>query len=470
MLARGAKEYDVIVIGSGSGTALVEYALNDGMRVALVDRGAALEGRGPVGGTCLNVGCIPSKLLIATADRVMEIEEAYRMGIKVTIESVDFERIMHRMRSIIDEDSAGIAQGLRNTDGLDFYYTTAHFVDAHTMQVDDQRITADKIFLVAGARPLIPPIRGLDEVPYLTNENVLRLERLPESLTIIGGGYIACEYAHFFAAMGSQVTILQRNRRLVPNEEPEISELLREKLGERMSVHVGTEVLAVTRDDSGHGYRLTTRDTGTDEEGSFSAEQILVATGRRSNADLLQVENAGIETDDANYVIANEYLETNVEGIWAMGDITGRHMFKHVVNTEVSYAWHNSQHDHKVPMPYHAIPHAIFSYPQIASVGMTEAEARREHDVLVGHASYMDVTMGEAMMEIDGIAKAVVDSESRRILGFHIMGAQASTLIQEVINAMTTGEGIQVIATGLHIHPALPEVVQVALANLHRHD
>ncbi len=465
-----AKEYDVIVVGSGSGTSLVEYALNSGMRVALIDRGAALSGRGPVGGTCLNVGCIPSKLLIATADRVMEIKEAYRMGIEATIENIDFERVMHRMRSIIGEDSEGIAEGLRNTKGLDFYHTKGHFVDAHTMQVDDKRISADKIFLVAGARPLIPPIRGLDEVPYLTNESLLELERLPTSLAIIGGGYIACEYAHFFAAMGSQVTVLQRNQRLVPNEEPEFSELLKEKMGERMSVHVGTEVLAVDRDENGNGYRLTARDTDSGEESAFTAEQILVAAGRRSNADLLQVENAGIETDDRNYVVANEYLETNVDGIWAMGDITGRHMFKHVVNAEVDYAWHNSHHEHKVAMPYHAIPHAIFSYPQIASVGMTEAEARREHDVLVGHAQYLQVTMGEAMMEIDGIAKAVVERETRRILGFHIMGAQASTLIQEVINAMATDEGIQAIASGLHIHPALPEVVQVALSNLHSHD
>jgi mycothione reductase len=343
-------------------------------------------------------------------------------------------------------------------------------VDAHTMQVGDKRITADKIFIVAGARPLIPPMRGLKDVSFLTNDNVLRLERLPKSLAIIGGGYIACEFGHFFSAMGSQVTILQRNKRLVPDEEPEFSELLREKMGERMAVHVGTEVLAVDRDENGDGYRITARDTGTGEESTFSAEQILVAAGRRSNADLLQVENAGIETDDDNYVIANAFQETNVDGIWAMGDIKGRDMFKHVVNAEVDYAWHNSHHEHKIAMPYHAIPHAIFSHPQIASVGMTEAEAKQEHDVLVGHASYMQVAMGEAMMEIDGITKAVVDRETRRILGFHIMGAQASTLIQEVINAMATDEGIQAIASGLHVHPALPEVVLRTLSNLHSHD
>ena len=199
------------------------------------------------------------------------------------------------------------------------------------------------------------------------------------------------------------------------------------------------------------------------------AEQVLLAAGRQSNADLLRVEAAGIATDARGYIQANEYLETNVKNIWAFGDITGRHMFRHVANQEAEYAWHNSQHGHRIAMPYHAIPHAVFSHPQIAAVGLTEREARREHQVLVGVTPYTSVAMGEAMAEQDGFCKAVVDRATGRILGFSIIGPQASILIQEVVNAMAAGGELNVIGGALHIHPALPELVLKAVYHVHEH-
>ena len=286
-------------------------------------------------------------------------------------------------------------------------------------------------------------------------------------MVIIGGGYMACEFAHFFAAMGTRVTILQRNEYLVPEEEPEISTLLKTKLSERMEVYTGSEVIAVGRQEG--GFVLTARDVSQGAERSFAAEQVLLAAGRRSNADLLQAHAAGIATDERGYVVVNEYLETNVKNIWAFGDITGRYMFRHMANEESSFAWHNSQHGHRAAVPYHAVPHAVFTYPQIASVGLTERQARRGHSVLVGLTSYTSVAMGEAMLEHDGFAKAVVERSTGRILGFHIIGAQASILIQEVINAMASGGQINAIGSALHIHPALPELVVRALYNVHDH-
>jgi dihydrolipoamide dehydrogenase len=198
----------------------------------------------------------------------------------------------------------------------------------------------------------------------------------------------------------------------------------------------------------------------------------MVAAGRRSNADLLRVENAGIATDERGYIKVNEYLETDVENVWALGDATGRHMFKHVANREASIVWHNFAHDHKVAMDYGAVPHAVFSHPQIASVGMTEAEAAAEHDLLVGEARYLDVAKGQAMMETDGFAKAIVQRGSSqshgagKILGFHIIGPHAPILIQEVVNAMADDAPPGAVGQGMHIHPALPEVVVSALYNL----
>jgi mycothione reductase len=453
-----AKDYDVIVIGSGAGAAIVEGALQHNLRVALVDRG-------PLGGTCLNVGCIPTKILTFPADRVVEIEEARKLGIEAHIERVDFQGIMERMRHLVGEDRDHIRRGIENTRELDFYEVEAFFVDKYTLQVGDTRIRGKKIFIVAGARPLIPRIEGIEQVPYLTNETVLALPSRPASLAIIGGGYIAAEFAHFFAAMGTEVTILQRNLRLVPEEEPEIAELLRRKLAERMAVHTGVEVVAARAGDD--GVTLVTKNTHTGAQQEFTAAQVLIAAGRRSNADLLRVAEAGLETDTRGYIVANEYLETSVANIWAFGDIIGKQMFRHSANREASYAWHNSEHSkHKAAMDYSATPHAVFTYPPIASVGLTEEAALEKHDILIGTAGYWDVAKGQAMLERDGFAKAVVARKDGKILGFHIIGPEAPTLIQEVINVMAQGGTIQDVGAGMHIHPALPELVVNTLYSL----
>ncbi len=451
------KEYDVIVVGSGSGTRIVDNALGHGMRVALVDRG-------PLGGTCMMVGCIPSKKLIFPADRVMEAREAEKLGLEVDIRHIDFGSIMERMRRGVREGQEKVRAGIEAAADLDFYEMEGHFVDKYTLQVGDERIRGDHIFLVSGARPLIPPIEGLEDVPYLTNESVLELTERPESLLIVGGGYIGTEYGHFFAAMGTQVTIVQRNEHLVPEEEPEISELLKKKMAERMDVHTNTEAVQVHEDED--GISVVCKNVQSGEEQTLNAERIMIAAGRTSNADLLQVENAGIETDERNYIRVDEYLETNVENVWALGDATGKHMFKHVANREAAVVWHNFAHDHRVPMDYGAVPHAVFSHPQIASVGLTEEQARGQFDILVGRADYGDVAKGEAMMETDSFAKAIVEQESGRILGFHIIGPYAPMLIQEVIDAMADEGTVGDIARPMHIHPAMTELIPATFSNL----
>ena len=451
------KEYDVIVIGSGSGTIIVNEALMEGLKVALVDKG-------PLGGTCLNVGCIPSKMLIYPADVIAEIQEAKKLGITAEIKNIDFNSIMDRMRRSVQEGQDHMRRGIRNSRNLDFYEAEGHFIEDYTMEVKGEKIRGEKIFIVAGARPSIPPIKGIDKIDYLTNESVLRLNKGPKSMAIVGGGYIAAEYGHFFAAMGTKVTIVQRNIRLIPDEEPEISELLKREMGKRMDIYTNTEVIKVER--KGDNAIVVGMDRDTGGERSFEAEKVLVATGRTSNADLLKVENTGVETDERGFIKVNEYLETNRENIWALGDIIGKEMFRHVANREAGLAWHNSMHEHRVKMDYLAAPHAVFSHPQIASVGLTEEQAKKNYRILVGKAKYSDVAKGEAMMEEEGFAKAIVERDSGKILGFHIIGPEAPTLIQEVINAMANGEDIWSINQGMHIHPALPELIQATLQNL----
>ena len=450
------KEYDVVVIGSGSGAIIASRALAHNQSVALVDKG-------PLGGTCLNVGCIPSKMLIYPADVIAGIQEAKKLGISAEITHIDFKAIMERMRKVVKEGQDEMRAGIASTEELDFYETEAFFTGDHTLDVGGKSIKGDKIFIVSGARPLIPSIKGIDEVNYLTNETVLHVKECPESLLIIGGGYIAAEYGHFFAAMGSHVTILQRGNRLVPNEEPEISDILKKKMESRMEIHTNTEAEEVQKEND--LYSVIGKDTTTGQRKEFTVKQIMVAAGRRSNADVLQVQNTGVATDRRGYIKTNDYLETTKENIWALGDVIGKQMFRHVANREADIAWGNSQGE-KRAMDYIATPHAVFSYPQIASVGLTEAEAKTDHHILVGRAQYSDVAKGMAMMETEGFAKAIIDRETWTILGFHIIGPHAPILIQEVIDAMAMGGSLHPIGEGMHIHPALPELVVTALSRL----
>ncbi len=451
------KTYDVIVVGSGSGMLIVEEALSQGLKVALVDKG-------PYGGTCLNLGCIPSKTLIYPADVIVEIQEAKKLGIDAEIRGVDFGAIMERMRTNRRETQSQIRSGAEHIHELDFYEGEGHFVADHTLEFEGKRLKGKKIFLASGSRPLIPPIKGLDGVDYLTNESALELTERPESIIMIGGGYVAVEFAHFFAAMGTKVTILEMLDRLAQSEEREISALLERAMARRMEIHTGTAAREVRKSDG--GCTVVAKVGKKRGEVEFSAERVMVAVGRRSNADLLKVENTNVAVDERGFVKADEYLETSKKGIYAVGDANGRQMFLHVANREAALAWHNATSKKRIAMDYSAVPHAIYSHPQVASVGLTEEEAGKEHHVTVGRASYSETAKGEAMMEEEGFAKAVVDEHTGKILGFHVIGPHAPILVQEVVNAMAMGGDLQGIYSGLHIHPALPELVQRTFSNM----
>jgi dihydrolipoamide dehydrogenase len=451
------KKYDIIVIGSGCGMNIVEEALGHGMSVALVDKG-------PLGGTCANLGCIPSKMLIFAADRITEIQEAGKLGIEAGIKSTDFTAIMERMRKSITETQEHMRHAITGAEKLDFYEGEGHFSGNDTIEAKGETIKGEKIFIASGSRPLIPPLKGLDTVDYLTNESVLQLRERPESLIIIGGGYVAVEYGHFFAAMGTKVTILEMADRLVLAEEPEISELLKKGLSRRTGVYTGVRAEEVKK--NGHGVTVTVNDEKTGGKKEFTAQRILVAVGRRSNADLLKVEKTGVETDKRGYIRVNERLETSRKNIYAVGDANGQQMFTHVANMEAMLAADNAIHGSKLKMDYSAAPHAVYSHPQIASVGLTEAAAAREHKIMVGRAEYSEVAQGEAMMEKEGFAKAVVEVDSGKILGFHIIGPYAPMLIQEVIDTMAGDGTADNVLSSMHIHPALSELIPEALGKL----
>jgi mycothione reductase len=454
---RKMKTYDVIVIGAGIGLSLVFKALKTGASVALVDRGL-------VGGTCLNVGCVPSKILIYAADRIREIEEAKKLGIHATIDHIDFNSLMERMRKAVKEGQDYIKKEIKESKNLDFYNDEARFIGEYTLETKNERIKGEKIFIVSGARSLIPPTKGLDKIAFLTNETVLDLRSKPESMIIVGGGYIAAEYGHFFSAVGTRVAIVGRNERLIPNEEPEISDLFKKQLGRRIEIHTGVEVLEAWQESQGIIVLLKDKKSG--QETQLKADNIMIAVGRQSNADLLRVQNTGVDTSEAGFIRVDESLHTTKKNVWALGDAIGKQMFTHAGDKEADIAWHNATKEKKIKMDFRMVPHAIFTHPQIASVGLTEEQAKKEYNILVGRAKYSDTVKGEAMMEEEGFAKAIVDKDSKKILGFHIMGPEASTLIQEVVNAMANKVSIKSISDNMHIFPALSELIPETLKNL----
>lgn len=374
---------------------------------------------------------------------------------------------MARMRKKVAAGTNRIREAVEKAEDFDFYSGEAHFTGDYTLEVNDTTVKGKTIFLVTGARPLIPALKGIESVEYLTNESALQLTEKPESMVIIGGGYIAAEFAHFFEAMGTKVSIIQRNKRLVPGEEPEVSELLKTALSRRMTVHTNTEATEVRQ--TGKITTITAKERDSGKELELTARHVLIAAGRKSNADVLMVQNTGVKTQDNGYIAVDEFLETTKKNIWSFGDAVGKKMFRHSANHEAELVWHNAIHGKKSRMNYLTVPHAVFSYPELASVGLTEEQAVKligKHEVLVGKALYTDVARGDAMMETEGFAKAIVLRKNGKILGYHIIGPQASVLIQEVVNAMAADGNIWSVAKGMHIHPALSEVVLKAFGKL----
>lgn len=444
------KKFDVLVVGSGAGLEVPSFAASKGLSVALVEEG-------PLGGTCLNRGCIPSKMLIHSADVVETIRSSQKFGIKSQIEEIDFTSIIKRVSEVVDTDSDGIETSLREGSNITLYKTQGRFVGPKQMQVGNEQIEADKVFIVGGTRPSIPSLPGLDATPYLDSTRALRIEKQPEHMVIIGGGYIAAELAHFYGALGTKITILVRGERMLGNEDEEIADWFTKEFSQKYDILFNTETESVSYSDNKFTIKL--KGNGNNK---IHADQLLVAIGRKPNTDILDVKAAGIKMDDKGYIKVDEYLETNVEGIWAFGDIIGILPFRHTANDQVGFSLRNAFTDKKVPFDPFAIGHAVFSSPQIGGVGKTEQQLKKEGiPYKIGRAELKDTGMGGALQE-NGLAKVITDETGQKILGVHIIGPQASVLIHEAIVAMKATGNVDAITNSVYIHPALPEWLQRA--------
>ena len=442
--------YDLIIIGSGSGNSIPEY-LSD-WKIAIVERGT-------FGGTCLNVGCIPSKMFVLPADHVIDAREAGRLDLDIRFEGADWgairDRIFGRIDAIVDGGRRYRESGSEN---ITLIEGTAMFVDEKLLDVDGELITAPHILVATGSRPVVPPIAGLAETGFHTSDTIMRLPEFPARLGIIGGGYIAVEMGHVFSALGATVSLFNRSGLLLRHHDHEIAERFTEVFGRRVDLHLNHLPNKVQR----IGDAIVVHCAGEEIE----VDQLLVATGREPNSDLIDADAGGLSCRHHGTIEVDEYMRTCVEGVWAIGDVANEFQLKHVANHEAAVAFWNIAHPDELRTADHRfVPAAVFSNPQVATVGLTEEQARAIGiDYVVGKRDYAGTAYGWALVDETSFAKVLVDAETGSILGGHIIGPQAATLIQPIIQAMQFGQTAEQLAREPYwIHPALTEVVENAL-------
>ncbi|WP_226482361.1 dihydrolipoyl dehydrogenase [Natrinema amylolyticum] len=467
------EEYDIVVLGGGSGSQVATAAAEQGLKAAVVEPG-------PLGGACITRGCVPSKALIHRADVTGEVRGAEAFGVGAELKDIEYGEITASIHDTVYEKADNQESGLRDSEKVALYRGEGRFVDDRTIAIeptDDseeeetQEISGETVVIAVGGRPMVPPIDGIEDVDFLTSDDALFLAERPDELVIVGGGYIGAELGYFFGALGTEVSIVGRSDRLVPREDDDVSATVTESLEAYCDVYTGHEAAAVEPAADGGGEEgvvvtAEPSDDSDDEAVELTADELLLATGRRPNTDALELEETGIETDEKGYVETDETLETTVDGVWALGDVLGEQPFKHAADAEARVVTRNVLDDAGETIDYEAMPHAIFTEPRVASVGRTEgdlADADREYEAVT--VPYGAAPMGMILEADDGFVKAIAGPDGK-ILGCHIVGPQAATLLHEVVVAMDGGGTVADVADPVHVHPALNEVVYAAFDEL----
>lgn len=449
------KKYDVIVLGSGGGSKITSPAARLGYKVAVIEKDR-------LGGTCLNRGCIPSKMLIHPADVAVEIKNAKKFDIhNDPTFTVDFEKLVTRINNTTDGDSDKIAASYDKHPNIDYYHGLGKFVSNHVVEVNGEQLTADKIFIGVGARPHIPNFPGLEGTPYMTSTDALRRKDLPKKMVVVGAGYIATELGHAYGALGTEVHFMVRSQFLRGTDSDVVDEFTR-VFSEQYHCHLGACPTKVMHENN----MFTINYMQDNQSKTMEADALLIATGITPNNDTLALENTSIELTSDGFIKVDDCLQTTVDGIWAMGDCVGNYFFRHSVNFEGEYLFDSVfQNDSLMadPIEYPPVPHAVFTHPQVAGVGLTEDICRAQNiDYVVGLNAYKSSAMGMALLSDHGFCKLIIERRTRKILGCHIIGPEASDMIHTVIAFMNMNATLDDMLRMIYIHPALPEIVRNA--------
>ena len=442
--------HDLLIIGAGSGNTIIGPE-HDHLDIAIAEPAE-------FGGTCMNRGCIPSKMLIYAADLALNAENARELGVNSSLSNVDWTGIQERIFGRIDPIAEAGLQYRKSLENVTVYRDKANFLSDKTLGISGNEVTADQIVVSAGANPVVPEFKGLSDTPFHTSDSIMRITSLPKRLVIIGGGFIAIEMAHIFGAFGSEVIIILRGEEFLREADCSIRERITEIYSDRFTVYFSEEIEHVSYNEE---FVIELKKGGT-----LAADQLLIATGRAPNTEFLDPQKGGIECDNDGYVLTDEYLRTSSEGVWALGDVTNPLQLKHTANAEARVVAHNLLNsDNLIKIDRSVIPKAVFGNPQIATVGFTEDELLQKNiPYSKSIRSYSDTAFGWAMEDEQGFVKLLTDPSSQLLLGAHIIGYQASILIQQLVTAMSVSITVEELAKNqLYIHPALTEVVEQAL-------
>ena len=451
--------FDAIIIGTGqAGPPLAGRMEKAGMKVAVIERDK-------VGGSCVNVGCIPTKALVASARAAHMARRGTDFGVRIGGPvSVDMARVHARMKEISGESNRGLTKWLEGMENVELIRGHARFESATRVDVDGRVIEADKIFVNVGARALVPELPGLEEVDYLTSSSMMEVDYLPEHLVIVGGSYIGLEFGQMFRRFGSKVTIVEKGERLISRDDPDVSEAVQAFL-EREGIRVRLNAECIHVGKNGDQVAVGVDCAGGPPE--VIGSQLLLAVGRVPNTDSLGLEAAGVVTNERGYVEVDDELRTNVPGIWAMGDCNGRGAFTHTSYNDYEVVAANLFDDDPRRVSDRILCYGLYTDPPLGRVGMTESQARASgRKVLIGKRPMKHVGRAKERSETDGCIKIMVDAETEEILGAAILGIGGDEVVHSLLDVMYARAPYTVISRAVHIHPTVSELIPTTLQNL----
>jgi pyruvate/2-oxoglutarate dehydrogenase complex dihydrolipoamide dehydrogenase (E3) component len=454
-----SNHFDSIVIGAGqAGPSMAVRLAESGEKVALIERAE-------LGGTCVNVGCTPTKAMVANARAIQQTRRGDELGFRLTASvSVDMPRVKARKDAIVEQSRSGLEKWLTGTDRLTLIKGTASFTGKNSISVDGQEYDAGKIFLNVGARPSVSRLPGTESVPYLTSSSILDLDLIPEHLAIVGGSYVGLEFAQIFRRLGATVTVIERSPRLVSHEDPDMSDAVAEVLrSEGIDLRLSAECVQLGQD----GHKIVVHVSCTEGAPSVAASHVLLAMGRTPNTDLLGLEKAGLEVDKHGFIPVDDHLRTSVPGIWALGDCNGRGAFTHTSYNDYEIVAANLLDNDPRKVSDRIPVHALFIDPPLAQIGMTEEQVRKAGiPALKATRPMSRVGRATEKGETQGFMKLLVEKESGQILGASILGTEADEAIHCILTAMYAGKPASLLARSMHIHPTVAELIPTLAGEL----
>jgi pyruvate/2-oxoglutarate dehydrogenase complex dihydrolipoamide dehydrogenase (E3) component len=442
-------KFEAVIIGTGQAGKPLSYALADlGWKIALIERAE-------LGGSCINTGCTPTKTMVASAQVAHYARDAVRWGVRVSGVEVDLPAVVARKNQVVQNARTSIQKRIDARPNIKLVRGPARFIAPNQVQVGAEVFESEKIFINTGTRPAIPPIPGLDTVPFLTNATIMELQAVPRHLLVLGGGYIGLEFGQMFRRFGSRVTIIHNGERILPREDPDIASALQTALeAEGIVLRMNVETKRV---ENGDGAIALTVESGGSSE-ILQGSHLLVATGRKPNTDDMGLETAGILTGSRGYIKVNGRLETNVPGIWALGDVKGGPAFTHISYNDYQIAYANIIEGKNLTIEHRYLPYALFTDPPLGRVGITESEARASgRKFKMGTFPMSSVARAIERDETAGLMKIIVDAENDRILGAAILGSEGGETVQILGAMILAGAPYTVLKGAVYIHPTLAE-------------